>query len=195
MLVVYLNIPKLILLDRIDRASLFTGNGDVDNGMERTDILAFAATYTTVFLDMCLPIGKYDTILRAIGQARACKTAPAGIADKIPVGGTGRTGSTYCSQDRQGGGILEKHLFHIFGKGFHLIVILLDVYAQKGHNPIPDHRPFLVDTTAVRDTFLGNDGKRNFVRILFQCIIEKLLEDFGLDPPLYQRVLIIQFKH
>jgi hypothetical protein len=195
MLVVNLHIASRVFLYCIDRASLFTGYGDMDYRMEGTNLHTFTTANTAVFLDMGLTVDKRDAVFRAVGKARPCKAPPAGITDKISIRRTGRTGRADSCQDWQRRGVLGKNLFDVFSQRFHLIIILLDIYAQKSHYPIPDHCPFFVNATTIRDTFLGNNGKGNPVRILFQSIIEELLKDFGLYPAFNQCVLIIQFKH
>ena len=144
---------------------------------------------------MCLTIDERNTVFRTIREARPGKTAPASIADKVPIGRAGGTSSAYRRQNRQRGRIFDKDLFDIFSQRLHLIIILLNIYAQQCHDPVPDHCPFLIDAATIGNTFLRNNGKRNLIGILLQGIIEELLENLGLYPALNQCVLIIQFKH
>jgi len=163
--------------------------------MEGAYFLALAAADAAALINMRLPAGKGDAILGAVCQTRPGKTASAGIADQVAVRRAGRASRTDGCENRGCGCIVLHHLFDIFGKALQLIVIGFNVDAQKGHDPVADHRPLLVDAASVGNPLLGNDPDGKLVDILLQRSREELLEHFCMDLTLHQRILVVEFKH
>jgi hypothetical protein len=71
----------------------------------------------------------------------------------------------------------------------------INVHTEKGHDPIPYHGTFLVDTTTVRIPITRNDPNRQRINSLFKIASKIGFQDLSIDTSLHQGVLVVDLKH